>query len=269
VSLATASKDFKIKNGLVVQGSSATVNGKQVLVSGDGKAYVSDSQPLNPEIGDTWFNSDNGRKYLYYDGYWVDTTTSLIGPTGPAGPSLTANDVARLNGWADGTIEPRPRWHATANTNAGSGSVTVTWFTPITNITVSNISMSSGTTAASGVTFARMGLYQTTNNGTSGTLLARTANDTSLFTTANTNYTRSFDTADGYPSTVTLTAGVRYGIAHLIIATTAGSRSSYPALNNGVGFLQPASSFDVSQTDLAPSISWMFTTTAAYWGRLS
>jgi hypothetical protein len=33
------------------------------------------------------------------------------------------NDVARINGWADGTIEARARGFTTANTSVTSGSV--------------------------------------------------------------------------------------------------------------------------------------------------
>jgi len=32
--------------------------------------------------GDVWFNTDTGRFYIYYDGYWVENTSSLAGPSG-------------------------------------------------------------------------------------------------------------------------------------------------------------------------------------------
>jgi len=35
--------------------------------------------------GDAWFNSETGRFYIYYDGFWVENTSNLVGPTGPAG----------------------------------------------------------------------------------------------------------------------------------------------------------------------------------------
>ena len=40
--MATVNKDFKIKNGLVVEGSTATVNGHPVLTEVDGDAYILD-----------------------------------------------------------------------------------------------------------------------------------------------------------------------------------------------------------------------------------
>jgi hypothetical protein len=51
----------------------------------DGKYAVSAEEPVNPEEGDAWFDSTNARFYIYYDGYWVEQTSNLIGPTGPAG----------------------------------------------------------------------------------------------------------------------------------------------------------------------------------------
>jgi hypothetical protein len=40
--MATIDKDFKIKNGLVVEGSNATVNGNQVLRENDSDQYIID-----------------------------------------------------------------------------------------------------------------------------------------------------------------------------------------------------------------------------------
>ena len=60
--------------------------------------------------GDTWFNSETGRFYIYYDDYWVENTSSLVGPTGPSGvvwrgsydngPTSTynINDIVESNG---------------------------------------------------------------------------------------------------------------------------------------------------------------------------
>lgn len=240
------------------------------LTGADGNYTVSATAPSSPVEGDAWFSSDNGRKYLYYDGYWIETTTSLIGPTGPAGSSLTANDVARMNGWADGTIEAKARGLATANTSVSNGSLYITWFTPATNITVSSISMASGATASSSVTSIRMGLYETTDDGTTATLLARTDNDATLFTTNNTVYTRSFSTTDGYPASVTLIAGNRYGMAHFVQATTAGTRIMLTAVQSVLAALEPSGgSLKLSQTDLPESLTSLTKTSVHIWGRLS
>lgn len=51
----------------------------------DGKFYVSETPPLDPEEGDGWFNSNTSLMYLYYDFYWVETSSSFVGPPGPSG----------------------------------------------------------------------------------------------------------------------------------------------------------------------------------------
>ena len=43
--------------------------------------------PANPEEGDSWFNSETGKIYVYYDSYWVETASSQIGYDGPTGPT--------------------------------------------------------------------------------------------------------------------------------------------------------------------------------------
>jgi hypothetical protein len=121
--LATSNKDFKIKNGLIVEGDSATVNGNDVLtsassinelddvsittpadsqvlayetatslwknitISGSSGIIVSPTPPTEPTPteGTQWFNSSNGTTYIYYDSFWIPTSPPKTGPQGPAG----------------------------------------------------------------------------------------------------------------------------------------------------------------------------------------
>lgn len=110
----TTDKDFRIKNGLVVEGSTATINSNQILttassidslsdvntqsattgqvltysdgewipttvagVGGGGTMTVSSTAPLNPSVGDMWFDSTTTRKYIFYDGFWVEETAPV------------------------------------------------------------------------------------------------------------------------------------------------------------------------------------------------
>lgn len=50
-----------------------------------GRYEISATEPTNPVEGDAWFDSTEAKFYIYYDGYWVEQTSNLIGPTGPAG----------------------------------------------------------------------------------------------------------------------------------------------------------------------------------------
>jgi hypothetical protein len=44
--------------------------------------FVSDTPPENPEPADVWYSSENGRQFIYYDNYWVESTTAIVGQTG-------------------------------------------------------------------------------------------------------------------------------------------------------------------------------------------
>jgi hypothetical protein len=46
---------------------------------------VFDDAPEYPDEGDVWFNSSDGRFYVYYDGFWVESMSNEAGPTGPTG----------------------------------------------------------------------------------------------------------------------------------------------------------------------------------------
>jgi hypothetical protein len=47
-----------------------------------GTYTVSETAPLNPNVGDAWFNSTTSQMYIRYDGYWVETSNSYLGPSG-------------------------------------------------------------------------------------------------------------------------------------------------------------------------------------------
>jgi hypothetical protein len=49
----------------------------------------SSTPPSGALYGDAWFNSNNGKVYVFYDDYWVEVGASQIGPTGPQGDSIT------------------------------------------------------------------------------------------------------------------------------------------------------------------------------------
>lgn len=98
-----------------------------------------------------------------------------------------------------------------------------TFFTPAYTVTVSQIAFAC-TTAASGVTLCRFGIY-TADAAGNATLVARTASDTTIFNASNTVFTRSLNTTGGYPATYTLLAGTRYAVSLCIAAANTGSVS--------------------------------------------
>lgn len=53
--------------------------------SGAGGAVISETPPADPELGSVWFNSTEGRSYIYYDNIFVDLTPSIKGADGANG----------------------------------------------------------------------------------------------------------------------------------------------------------------------------------------
>ena len=48
---------------------------------------VLDEAPVDPNEGDVWFNTSDGRFYVYYDDFWVEALSNEAGPQGPEGPA--------------------------------------------------------------------------------------------------------------------------------------------------------------------------------------
>ena len=66
---------------------------KQATGGGGGASIiVSDTAPSSPDAGAMWFNSTNGKMYIYYDAYWVE-----VGSSSESGAVST--DVALSNSW--------------------------------------------------------------------------------------------------------------------------------------------------------------------------
>jgi len=53
------------------------------------KMTVTDVGPTGPAVktGDLWYDEGSNRTFVYYDNAWTDASPSLLGPTGPVGPS--------------------------------------------------------------------------------------------------------------------------------------------------------------------------------------
>lgn len=87
--MTTTDKDFKVKNGIVVGGSgvfSGTVEvatptadehaaTKAYVDQNAGGIIVSENPPASPSQGDQWYNSLDGVTYIYYDSFWVESSS--------------------------------------------------------------------------------------------------------------------------------------------------------------------------------------------------
>lgn len=197
----------------------------------------------------------------------VTSTSTTTAATANSVREAMAEVHERFNG-STTAIDALPRTASITGIATSLGQVFLTFFTPITNLTVTQVSYANGATVSSGLTLCRFGLY--TFDGTTATLVARTASDTTLFNTANTVYTRSFATAGGYPSSYDLVAGSRYAAAVIQVGTTGGNVSGISFGPTGIGGASPrVMGVSGSQTDLPTTITSFGADTRALWARLS
>lgn len=117
--------------------------------------------------------------------------------------------------------EVLPVRHCVAsNVATGNGIIRVTCFRAARGEKITQVKMVSGGTATDTPTLARVGIYLITGSAGvyTGTLVASTDSDTTLFAATSTAYTRSF-TAPWWK-----TEGLLYGLAVLVAgAVTAGT----------------------------------------------
>jgi hypothetical protein len=199
------------------------------------------------------------------NGYALTADSSAA--TGLLWKDLFSNNAGNIN-QTTSIVDVYPRM-GNFSATLTSGTVYFTFFSPLWTTTISSLSIVSAATIASGTSLARLGLY--TFDGTTATLVARTASDTSLLSTTNTVFTRTLSDVGGYPTTYTLQAGTRYALGFIFVGATPGTvYTAFSALPAVLSSLSPRIAGAVPlQTDL-PTTSTSFTaTTVIPWGRLS
>jgi hypothetical protein len=189
----------------------------------------------------------------------ADRTITLPNATGTV--ALVEQTLKSFN-QSTTAIDVAPRYD-NRSASFSSGTIYWTFFTPMVNATITTLSVASAGTATSGATTVQMGLYSF--DETTATRLAYTANDSTIFGTRNTIYTRSLN------SSVNVVAGTRYGFAVLVVATTPGTgylAFGYPpSVLNALGPIMRG--YLDSQTSLPSSATPLTDTSNGYWGRLA
>jgi hypothetical protein len=141
------------------------------------------------------------------------------------------------------------------------------YFTPAQDVTITKLSMATGTIAAAGVSAARMGLYNFDTDDYY--LVAQTASDTTLFTFTDTIFERSLNTAGGFPSSYNLIAGKRYAMGVCVSAGVMPRIIGAIALS-GLAGLDPIFAGTRSTSGVLPTnISSAAVPANIFWGRLS
>jgi hypothetical protein len=194
---------------------------------------------------------------------WIDTDE----------PSLSTVSQASFRGYehqSTTSLDIPSRTDINATTAISTNITYFSFFTATEALTVSNISFSSGSSPASGVTLVRFGLY--TFDGTTATLVARTNNDSSRFTVANTIYTGALDSTGGFPTSYNLVAGTRYAVAVVVVASTPPQLAAvaFGAASTALMALSPRVVGYASSTSDLPATRDAFSgITHAYWSRLT
>jgi hypothetical protein len=249
--------------------------------------YSSNSGELiyrSDEINRIMFNAGGTERQVYPvpaattstpGAVYLSTSTSDTSTTTAATPSAvkTAYDIATA-GWeaftfgAAGVMATHPRFILTTANAPTSGVILHNKLVPHKTVTISNIAFVC-TTLASTTTLIRFGIY--TRSGTTFTLVARTASDTTIFNTSSTKYTRALNTTGGYPATYTLTAGTEYWISFIIVAGTpavvlsSSNRASGSQVATGNQYYQ-----QTGQTDLvATSTGSISVTNGGFYAEVS
>jgi len=218
--------------------------------------------------------------------------TGPLGPTGPTGPQgvIAGTSPIVYNAGTSTVSFDTDAYETTlvGSTNQGATTVDVfprignftgtpssettyfTFFTPRITTSVTSISVASASTQTTGQSLVRFGLYTVDGSG-NATLVARTSSDSTIFSALNTVYTRTFNTTGGYPASYTLTAGTRYAIGVVVVASTVGTvYTAFNAIPAPLSTLSPrVTGLVASTSDLPTSATSYSTSTVGIWARLS
>lgn len=138
---------------------------------------------------------------------------------------------------------------ASSTVSATSGDLRLSYFTSIKSEAVTQIRTVSGGTAGVTPTLCRVGLYSVGIDGTL-TLEAAVANDTTLWTAANTRYTRTLN------QSYTLVRGTRYAIGILCVSASTPTMVGVNVNTAGENGEEPRLAGNFSgQTDLPSTIA--------------
>jgi hypothetical protein len=83
--LAAGEAGFESDTGKLKIGDGSTAWTSLGYVSGGASVEVSDTPPSAPEANTLWWESDTGTLFIYYDSYWVEAVTGVVGPSGQDG----------------------------------------------------------------------------------------------------------------------------------------------------------------------------------------
>jgi hypothetical protein len=163
-----------------------------------------------------------------------------------AGDRSAAVQVAQLSLLTAGE-EAVPRLMMTNEDRPASGTLHLTYFTARKTETITKVETHVSGGAASGLTLARIGIYQVAANG-GLTLVASTPNDVTLWAATNTPYQKTFSVPWAK------LAGQRYASGILGVGTTLPILECIPVRFQASGFA-PRVQGEIAAADLPASVA--------------
>ena len=105
--LSAGEAGFESDSNKLKIGDGSTAWNLLSYASGGASVEVGDTPPSGAEPNTLWWDSDEGILYIYYDNFWVEAVSVMLGPTGPQG-SFTTSDTAPSDpeagdGWFNST----------------------------------------------------------------------------------------------------------------------------------------------------------------------
>jgi hypothetical protein len=194
--------------------------------------------------------------------------------------NVTVNQNLR---WAMQTtntsIDWLPRGHGTiGNAAAFSGSLMLAFFTAPYSFTATTLTFITGGTATASLSLARFALFtvdETIIDSVTGTspiitMVARTANDTTIGSTIQTIYSRVFAATGGYPASYNIVAGTRYAAGALVVGSTAGTWQAGTVSTGAITRLPPmAAGVVTGLSDLPTAATTVSNGNFVIYGRIS
>jgi hypothetical protein len=248
-------------------GSIIDGNKGDITVSGNGAAWA-----INPSAVVTADIADSAVTDAKIAGVAATKLTGTLEDARLSANVILASALAATTNQATDFIEPIDRLALTTAQGLVNTAQYWTFFTPAYSLTITQIAYASAGSVASGLTLCRFGLYTMTAAG-SGTLVARTANDTTCFNAGNTIFTRDLDATGGYVSSYTLQAGQRYAVSVAVAGTgNMGSLFGSACPNALAGLTPRVQGVRTGVTDLVTnqgSGQYSGAVGHIYWARLS